>query len=342
MAQFQVLQPETTYTGSPIQPLAKGPAQDHPIALPRMHAADRCPDLRGRRQGGDGEALPRARRVSRHRLFRRQALPEDGGVDASATTAAWKTRPSPPPPRCPDDCGLCNLHTSHTGLANVDLTNRCNLTCPVCFANANAAGLPLRAGFRNRPQDAAGAARPAAGGRPHRAVFGRRAHHLSALPGRAAHGQGDGLLAHFRWPPTASSSPTWNSPSSARKPACTRSTFSSTASATMSTGARAARSLWEQKLQCIENVQQGRPEDRLRPHHRQGPERPPDRRHPAAGAGDTSIAPAASASSRWPSPAGSRATNWKPSASRSPISPTPCSSRPASPTRTRIGSRSPA
>jgi hypothetical protein len=41
---------------------------------------------------------------------------------------------------CPTDCGLCNLHTSHTGLANVDLTNRCNLTCPVCFANANAAG----------------------------------------------------------------------------------------------------------------------------------------------------------------------------------------------------------
>ena len=44
------------------------------------------------------------------------------------------------PARCPDDCGLCSLHTSHTGLANVDLTNRCNLTCPVCFANANAAG----------------------------------------------------------------------------------------------------------------------------------------------------------------------------------------------------------
>ena len=41
---------------------------------------------------------------------------------------------------CPDDCGMCSLHTSHTALANVDLTNRCNLTCPVCFANANAAG----------------------------------------------------------------------------------------------------------------------------------------------------------------------------------------------------------
>ena len=41
---------------------------------------------------------------------------------------------------CPDDCGLCSLHTSHSALANVDLTNRCNLTCPVCFANANSAG----------------------------------------------------------------------------------------------------------------------------------------------------------------------------------------------------------
>jgi len=42
--------------------------------------------------------------------------------------------------KCPADCGLCNLHTSHTALANIDLTNRCNLSCPICFANANAAG----------------------------------------------------------------------------------------------------------------------------------------------------------------------------------------------------------
>jgi 7,8-dihydro-6-hydroxymethylpterin dimethyltransferase len=41
---------------------------------------------------------------------------------------------------CPTDCGICKMHVSHTGLANVDLTNRCDLTCPVCFANANAAG----------------------------------------------------------------------------------------------------------------------------------------------------------------------------------------------------------
>ncbi len=41
---------------------------------------------------------------------------------------------------CPDNCGLCNLHTSHTVLANLDLTNRCNMRCPICFANANQAG----------------------------------------------------------------------------------------------------------------------------------------------------------------------------------------------------------
>lgn len=41
---------------------------------------------------------------------------------------------------CPDNCGLCNLHTTHTVLANLDLTNRCNLKCPICFANANQAG----------------------------------------------------------------------------------------------------------------------------------------------------------------------------------------------------------
>ncbi|MCK5309249.1 MAG: radical SAM protein, partial [Thermoplasmata archaeon] len=42
---------------------------------------------------------------------------------------------------CPDDCGLCDLHMSGTSLANLDLTNRCNLRCPICFANANDAGV---------------------------------------------------------------------------------------------------------------------------------------------------------------------------------------------------------
>ena len=41
---------------------------------------------------------------------------------------------------CPYDCGLCPEHNSHTVLGIVDVTNRCNLRCPICFAHAGAAG----------------------------------------------------------------------------------------------------------------------------------------------------------------------------------------------------------
>jgi uncharacterized radical SAM superfamily Fe-S cluster-containing enzyme len=41
---------------------------------------------------------------------------------------------------CPYDCGICPEHMSHTVLAIVDVTNRCNLRCPICFAHAGAAG----------------------------------------------------------------------------------------------------------------------------------------------------------------------------------------------------------
>jgi len=41
---------------------------------------------------------------------------------------------------CPTSCGLCGMHLNHTVLGNIDLTNRCNLTCPICFANANVTG----------------------------------------------------------------------------------------------------------------------------------------------------------------------------------------------------------
>ncbi|MFZ2070931.1 MAG: radical SAM protein [Halobacteriota archaeon] len=41
---------------------------------------------------------------------------------------------------CPFDCGLCPEHKSSTMLAIIDLTNRCNQRCPICFANAAVAG----------------------------------------------------------------------------------------------------------------------------------------------------------------------------------------------------------
>ncbi|MHA1681530.1 MAG: radical SAM protein [Promethearchaeota archaeon] len=41
---------------------------------------------------------------------------------------------------CPHDCGICMEHKSSPCIALIDVTNRCNLACPICFANANSEG----------------------------------------------------------------------------------------------------------------------------------------------------------------------------------------------------------
>jgi 7,8-dihydro-6-hydroxymethylpterin dimethyltransferase len=44
---------------------------------------------------------------------------------------------------CPYDCGLCPDHEQHSCLALIEVTDHCNLTCPVCFAESS----PARSGF---------------------------------------------------------------------------------------------------------------------------------------------------------------------------------------------------
>ena len=34
---------------------------------------------------------------------------------------------------CPQNCGLCKMHKSHTALGNIVVTNRCDLQCFYCF-----------------------------------------------------------------------------------------------------------------------------------------------------------------------------------------------------------------
>lgn len=38
---------------------------------------------------------------------------------------------------CPYDCGLCTDHEQHSCLSLVELTDRCNLTCPTCYASSS-------------------------------------------------------------------------------------------------------------------------------------------------------------------------------------------------------------
>ena len=38
---------------------------------------------------------------------------------------------------CPYDCGLCEEHRQHTCCVVMEVTSRCNLRCPVCFASAS-------------------------------------------------------------------------------------------------------------------------------------------------------------------------------------------------------------
>ena len=37
---------------------------------------------------------------------------------------------------CPFDCGLCPEHQQHTCIGIIEITTRCNLACPTCFADA--------------------------------------------------------------------------------------------------------------------------------------------------------------------------------------------------------------
>ncbi len=38
---------------------------------------------------------------------------------------------------CPYDCGLCTDHEQHSCLTVVEITDRCNLTCPTCYAESS-------------------------------------------------------------------------------------------------------------------------------------------------------------------------------------------------------------
>ncbi len=49
---------------------------------------------------------------------------------------------------CPYDCGLCPDHEQHSCLAIIEITDHCNLTCPICYAESS----PRRPSHRSLEQ----------------------------------------------------------------------------------------------------------------------------------------------------------------------------------------------
>jgi uncharacterized radical SAM superfamily Fe-S cluster-containing enzyme len=136
---FKILQPEFTLTGAAIKKLVKGLPKDTQSLCPE------CRKVLPAREFELNGKVWMAKTCEEHGEFRDVIFSDvklyhkmeewNFGDNAGNSNPNNEQGAS-----CPTECGLCTLHTSHTALANLDLTNRCNLTCPVCFANANTSG----------------------------------------------------------------------------------------------------------------------------------------------------------------------------------------------------------
>jgi uncharacterized radical SAM superfamily Fe-S cluster-containing enzyme len=126
-ASLRILQPEVTYTGAPIEPLHRG--------LPK-NTESLCPECT--------KVIPARVIADQGKVVMLKSCPEHGdfrdivfsNLDLYLKMEEWNfgdnlglSNPqSEGAKECTDACGLCSTHTSPTALANVDLTNGCNLT----------------------------------------------------------------------------------------------------------------------------------------------------------------------------------------------------------------------
>ncbi len=138
--------PTRTYGGAPIRPPLRG--------LPRT-VETLCPEcgciLLGRYYVKDGRVMIE-KTCPEHGYFR-DCINSNVRLYLKAAHWCFEDEPGLLNPQvtgaahCPSDCGLCNQHQSTSVLGQIDLTNRCNLTCPVCFASANQAGYVCEPSF---------------------------------------------------------------------------------------------------------------------------------------------------------------------------------------------------
>lgn len=106
------------------------------------HTESVCPECLTR--------IPARRVADGNRVLLRKTCPEHGRFETviwrgEPSYLSWSRPKSPSHPKtpqtavaggCPWDCGLCPDHRQQTCCTLVEVTHRCNLGCPVCYADA--------------------------------------------------------------------------------------------------------------------------------------------------------------------------------------------------------------
>jgi uncharacterized radical SAM superfamily Fe-S cluster-containing enzyme len=127
---------KSTLTGSPISPLIRG--------LPRT-TSSLCPEclavIQATEYESDGKVLM-TKECSKHGVFN-DIISSDAGIFLDLERWHFRDGRGFSNPQvtgatnCPSECGICNMHMTHTAVANVDITGKCNLNCNICFADSN-------------------------------------------------------------------------------------------------------------------------------------------------------------------------------------------------------------
>ena len=127
---------QKTFSGTPIRPILRGLPRTTETLCPQCGAI-----LVGRYFVADGKVFAE-KTCPQHGYFR-DCINSDVRLYLKAAHWSFEEGPGQQFPRvrdahhCPSDCGYCNQHVSSGVLSQLDLTNRCNLSCPICFANAS-------------------------------------------------------------------------------------------------------------------------------------------------------------------------------------------------------------
>ncbi|MFH0799211.1 MAG: radical SAM protein [Pseudomonadota bacterium] len=134
-------QPKMTYSGHPIREV--------PWTLPYWTSSlcPECGKVIRARKFAEGKIVYMEKECEEHGYFRELISPDVDFYMQFFTFRFGDNRGFTNPltqadsgKECPENCGICNMHHSHTCMSNIDLTNRCDMRCPVCFANANSMG----------------------------------------------------------------------------------------------------------------------------------------------------------------------------------------------------------